>query len=180
MPEYRKKRVNRFKPAPRRKKKPIEAVEEDIKMSPTEKRGKKTEKPPKEENNEIPLRVVNGKKLERRRKTKIFVSAAAIIALILTVIHIILPVGITENHENLVSLIGNGSYPINLESSDTLNTVSRGMYYYVLTDTRLNAFTNGGKEIYSHSHGFESPVLKTSATRAMVFDQGGNEAYIYN
>ena len=34
MPEYRKKRVNRFKPAPRRKKKPIEAVEEDIKMSP--------------------------------------------------------------------------------------------------------------------------------------------------
>ena len=91
-----------------------------------------------------------------------------------------MPVGITENLENLVSLIGNGSYPINLESSDTLNTVSRGMYYYVLTDTRLNAFTNGGKEIYSHSHGFESPVLKTSATRAMVFDQGGNEAYIYN
>ena len=43
MPEYRKKRVNRFKPAPRRKKKPIEAAE-DIKMSPTEKRGKKTEK----------------------------------------------------------------------------------------------------------------------------------------
>ena len=179
MPEYRKKRVNRFKPAPRRKKKPIEAAE-DIKMSPTEKRGKKTEKAAKEENNEIPLRVVNGKKLERRRKTKIFVSAAAITALILTVIHIILPVGITENLENLVSLIGNGSYPINLESSDTLNTVSRGIYYYVLTDTRLNAFTNGGKEIYSHSHGFESPVLKTSDTRAMVFDQGGNEAYIYN
>ena len=179
MPEYRKKRVNRFKPAPRRKKKPIEAAE-DIKMSPTEKRGKKTEKAAKEENNELPLRVVNGKKLERRRKTKIFVSAAAIISLILTVIHIILPVGITENLENLVSLIGNGSYPINLESSDTLNTVSRGMYYYVLTDTRLNAFTNGGKEIYSNSHGFESPVLKTSATRAMVFDQGGNEAYIYN
>ena len=81
MPEYRKKRVNRFKPAPRRKKKPIEAAE-DIKMSPTEKRGKKTEKAAKEENNEIPLRVVNGKKLERRRKTKIFVSAAAITALI--------------------------------------------------------------------------------------------------
>ena len=43
MPEYRKKRVNRFKPAPRRKKKPIEAAE-DIKMSPTEKRGKKPKK----------------------------------------------------------------------------------------------------------------------------------------
>ena len=145
MPEYRKKRVNRFKPAPRRKKKPIEAAE-DIKMSPTEKHGKKTEKAESEEKNELPLRVVNGKKLERRRKTKIFVSTAAIIALILTVIHIILPVGITENLENLVSLIGNGSYPINLESSDTLNTVSRGMYYYVLTDTRLNAFTTAARK----------------------------------
>ena len=53
MPEYRKKRVNRFKSAPRRKKKPIEAAE-DIKMSPTEKRGKKTEKAEREEKNEIP------------------------------------------------------------------------------------------------------------------------------
>lgn len=179
MPEYRKKRVNRFKSAPRRKKTPV-AHDENIKMSPTERRGKRTEKTPREEKNEIPLRVVNGKKLERRRKTKIFVSAAAVISLVLTVIHIILPVGITENLENLVSVIGSGSYPINLESTDTLNAVSRGSYYYVLTDTRLNAFTNGGKEIYSHSHGFESPVIKTSATRAMVFDQGGNEAYIYN
>lgn len=176
MPEYRKKRVNRFKPAPRRKKIPVD-TEEDIKMTPTERHSAKAKK---EEKSEIPLRVVNGKKLERKRKMRVFCSVCLIAALIITVIHIILPVGITENIENLVSLIGNGAYPVNLESTDTLNAVSRGSYYYVLTDTRLNAFSNGGKEIYSHSHGFESPILKTSATRALVFDQGGNEAYIYN
>lgn len=147
-------------------------------MTPADKRRKKSEKP--EKTPEMPLRVVNGKKLERRRKTGMFFSVALIIALILTVFQLVLPAGITENTENLISLIGKGSYPISLESTETQSAVSRGSYYYVLTDTRLNAFANGGKEIYSHSHGFENPVMKTSSTRALVFDQGGNEAYIYN
>ena len=176
MPDYKKKRINRFKPAPRRKR--ALPTDEDIKMTPADKRRKKSEKP--EKTPEMPLRVVNGKKLERRRKTGMFFSAALIIALILTVFQLVLPAGITENTENLISLIGKGSYPISLESTETQSAVSRGSYYYVLTDTRLNAFANGGKEIYSHSHGFENPVMKTSSTRALVFDQGGNEAYIYN
>lgn len=179
MPEYKKKRVSRFKSAPRRKKRRAE-TEENIKMSPAERRSRKDKKTPEPEKAELPLRVVNGKKLEKRRKARVFVSSVLAVALVLTVIHIILPVGIIENIENLVSFIGNGAYPKDLESTETLNTVSRGSYYYVLTDTRLNAFSSGGKDIYSHSHGFESPVLKTSATRALVFNQGGTEAYIYN
>lgn len=67
----------------------------------------------------MPLRVVNGKKLERRRKTGMFFSVALIIALILTVFQLVLPAGITENTENLISLIGKGSYPISLESTET-------------------------------------------------------------
>ena len=39
MPEYRKKRVNRFKPAPRRKR--ALPTDEDIKMTPADKRRKK-------------------------------------------------------------------------------------------------------------------------------------------
>ena len=156
MPDYKKKRINRFKPAPRRKR--ALPTDEDIKMTPADKRRKKSEKP--EKTPEMPLRVVNGKKLERRRKTGMFFSVALIIALILTVFQLVLPAGIAENTENLISLIGKGSYPISLESTETQSAVSRGSYYYVLTDTRLNAFANGGKEIYSHSHGFENPVMK--------------------
>ncbi|MFQ8953029.1 MAG: hypothetical protein ACLR56_08480 [Oscillospiraceae bacterium] len=72
----------------------------------------------------MPLRVVNGKKLERRRKTGMFFSVALIIALILTVFQLVLPAGITENTENLISLIGKGSYPISLESTETQSAVS--------------------------------------------------------
>lgn len=100
----------------------------------------------------MPLRVVNGKKLERRRKTGMFFSVALIIALILTVFQLVLPAGIAENTENLISLIGKGSYPISLESTETQSAVSRGSYYYVLTDTRLNAFAKRRKgDIFAFS-----------------------------
>ena len=72
MPDYKKKRINRFKPAPRRKR--ALPTDEDIKMTPADKRRKKSEKP--EKTPEMPLRVVNGKKLERRRKTGIFFRCA--------------------------------------------------------------------------------------------------------
>lgn len=177
MPEYKKKKVNRLRSAPRPKRnEPTE--QSDIVMSSSDKRDKK--KPEKKAEPFSDMRVLRGKKLERRRKLRGLVSLTAAAAVICYILHMILPVGIYENLQNLTALIGNGGYPTELESTDTLNAASRGMYYYVLTDTRLNAYANSGKKIYSYAHGFENPVMKTSKTRAMVFSQGGNEAFIYN
>ena len=180
MPDYKKKRVNRLKGTFKPKKAKHRAVPEDeeIKMTPQKKTEKKSQKNEKTSVKE--LKVVKGKKLERKRKTRIFLSSAAALLIVLGVLHLILPVGIVENIGNLTALIGGGSYPIDLESNDTLSTVSRGMYYYVLTNTHINAYSGNGKQIYSYSHGYESPILKTSKTRALIFDQGGNEAVIYN
>ena len=180
MPDYKKKKVNRLKGAPKPKwsKGAVPQKNDDIAMTSTPVR--RQSKPTKTEKPVSNMRVVNGKKLERQKKIRISASALAIIAVIAVILHLILPVGIFENVQNLTALIGSGNYPAEINSSEVLNAVSRGNYYYVLTDTRLNAYSNGGKEIYSYAHGFENPVLKTSKTRAMVFSQGGNEAYIYN
>ena len=180
MPDYKKKKVNRLKGAPRLKKSKRAAPPEENDIVMTSTPAKRQIKPPKAEKPVSSMRVVNGKKLERKRKLRISFSAVAIVSVIALILHLILPVGIFENIQNLTAIIGSGSYPAEISGTEVLNTVSRGNYYYVLTDTRLNAYSGGGKEIFSYSHGFENPVLKTSKTRAMVFSQGGNDAYIYN
>lgn len=180
MPEYKKKKVNRLRgaPKPQKAKRVKQTDTDDIIMSSSDK--KRRTETVKEQEPVSNMRVLKGKKLERKRKIKASLSVISAVAVICLVLHLILPVGILENVQNLTALIGNGGYPIELDSTDTLCSVSRGMYYYVLTDTRLNAYANSGKKIYSHSHGFENPVMKTSKTRAMVFSQGGEELFIYN
>ncbi len=180
MPDYKKKKVNRLRGAPKPKKAKHSAMPENEDIVMTHTPAKRRSAPKKAEKPLSNMRVVNGNKLERKRKLSISFSAVAVVAIITIVLHLILPVGIFENVQNLSALIGSGSYPADINSAEVLNAVSRGNYYYVLTDTRLSAYSNGGKEIYSYSHGFENPVLKTSKTRAMIFSQGGNEAYIYN
>ena len=180
MPDYKKKKVNRLRGAPRPKKARRAAILENDDIAMTSTPPKRRSEPKKAEQPVSNMRVVNGKKLERKRKLRISFSAVAAAAVVIVILRLILPVGIFENVQNLTALIGSGGYPAEINSTEVLNAVSRGNYYYVLTDTRLNAYSNGGKEIYSYSHGFENPVLKTSKTRAMVFSQGGTEAYIYN
>lgn len=106
-------------------------------MQPSPTRAKRAKAEPAK--NESPLKVVKGKKLERRRKTRIALSAAAVIIIAVTVLHLVLPVGIAENIGNLTALIGAGGYPVTLESSDTLNTVSRGG---IITCFRIRAFAH--------------------------------------
>lgn len=184
MPDYKKKRVNRLRgaPKPRRDKPERNTVPDEIVMTPESRRArpeaKSSESAVKESAQN--LKVVKGRKLERRRKTRILLTAAAIAVIICTVLHFILPVGIIENVGNLIAVMGSGSYPVELESSEVVSAVSRGSYYYILTDTRINAYSGAGKEIYSYAHGFENPVLKTSKTRALVFSQGGSDLLIYN
>ena len=76
MPNYRKKKVNRLKGAFKPKKEKRRAVykDEEIKMAPSKKTVRKSPKTEKEP--ESGLKVVKGKKLERKRKTRIFLSTA--------------------------------------------------------------------------------------------------------
>lgn len=181
MPDYKKKRVNRLKnPAKRQNKehREKETKTEKIPMQKTASRRKAVGKSSGESTSQ--MRVVKGKKLEVRRRVKIFSYIAVIIAAAAVILHICLPGGLIENAAIFTSLIGKGSYPADLESDETLDVVSRGSYYYVLTDTHISAYSNSGKKLFSYAHGYENPIIKTSKTRAVVFNQGGNEAVVYS
>ena len=153
MPDYKRKHRSRFKSAPKVNKKRVKKKDysSDIEMSPN---GKKQQK----------MRVVKGKKLEQKRRFKGFFYVACILLVIFFAAQLIMPAGLFETVSNSVAVMGSGKYPLELDSGDTLNVISKGTYYYVLTDTKINAFSNSGKLIYSYAHGYENPVLKTSKT----------------
>lgn len=176
MAEYKKKRVERFKRPPRpkiRKKHPEKEPSQDIPMSDG------SEKVKSKKDNAQKMRVVKGKKPERRRRMRLFALIAGVLIAAIAVAEWALPCGILENLGNAIALIGPGGYPIELDSNDTINAVSRGSYYYLLTNNELAAYSNAGKKVYGIAHGFETPVFKTSATRAMLFSQNGNEVLIH-
>lgn len=173
MPEYKKKKVRRRSKRAR--------APADFGREPTEKIPMHAGKPRRSEPaNEKKVRVIKGKKLEQRRNIKVVTVTALLLAAVCVILHALLPIGILENLGNVCAVFGSGSYPIELYGAETLNTVQKGMYYYVLTDTELGAYSNSGKKIYSYSHGYARPVLKTGETRALIFDQGGLGLEIYN
>lgn len=179
MPDYKKKSHHGLQKKPRKtvkksvakKEKPME---QDIPMTPHE---PDRSQPVKKKHT---VRVVKGKKLERQRRFRVVLSSLALLVAVGVVLSFLVPVSIGESITNLLMPIGAGKYPIELYGTQALNAVGKDFYYYVLTDSDLTALSDGGKKIYSVSHGFANPVLKTSTTRALVFDQGGNGYSIYN
>lgn len=167
MPDYKKKKVRRVGRSSGKAR-----VSHDIPMQSADKRRKPS--------SESGIKVVKGNKLERRRRFKILVASAAFVATVIVVMSFILPVGLVENISNVMATIGVGEYPYEIYGSEILNTVSRGNYYYILTDTNIVASTNSGKNIYVHPHGFSKPVLSASQTRALIYDQGGTDVNVFN
>ncbi len=168
MSEYKRKKVKR----PLKRKKTHRSVEKPIEMA---NKNKPTGIVPEEE-----IKVIRGKKFKRGRIGKIFAIIASVILIVCVVLSFVLPVSLYENLVNWVSLIGNGSYPISISGSEVISSVSNGSYYYILTDTNIAAYSNNGKIIFDELHGFSNPVMSVSETRALVYDQGGKNVYIYN
>ncbi|MBO5358457.1 MAG: hypothetical protein J6A78_03965 [Clostridia bacterium] len=124
--------------------------------------------------------VLKGNKAEIKKRWQTFFIAVLAVILVLVGCQLLMPAGLFETVQTLVLSMGGGSYPLEFESNHTENVVLKSNYYYVLTDSEVKVISFGGKEIFTYSHGFEKPVIKTSATRAIVFNQGGNDAVIFN
>ncbi len=159
MPDYRKKKVRHFGAKGKRQQ------NNDIPMKSAEKKIA-----PSRQNE---MKVIKGKKLENRRRFRVVLASALVLSVVMVVLSFFLPVGLGENISNILSLAGSGKYPYEIYGAEILDTASRGNYYYVLTDTNIIASSNNGHVIYNDPHGFSSPSLVTSETRALLFDQGG-------
>lgn len=179
MAEYKRKRRRGLKPAPKVNKKRIrrEKEFEDIKMTPSSKSSGHSKE--KNETSQKKMRVLRGKKIKLQRRMKATAFTVGIIAVILAVCQFIMPAGVFETLSNNLALIGSGGYPISLESSETVNLISHSSYYYLLTNNSVEAYSSSGKRIFSYEHGFENPVLKTSSTRALVFEQNGTRGLLF-
>ncbi len=171
MPEYKRKKIH----TSRRRPKSVKVQKQNTNAS---------SRPAKQIKRDITqdssIRVVKGKKGERRTKFCVFSASIAAIILIFILLSTLLPVGLIESSKNLFLSFGSGSFPADISGAQTIDCVPKSNYYYVLTDTSVMAYSNGGKKIFSSVHGFLSPVIATSQTRAIVFDQGKNTAIIYN
>lgn len=168
MPDYKRKKVKKSL-----SRKNARAINDEIIMKPEKKRV----------NSVVPqsdIKVVKGNTLKRKIKTRFILSCVAIISAAAIILSIILPVGIYENIVNITALVGHGKYPMDIVGADTVNSVSNGQYYYILTDTSITAYSNNGKLVFSDDHGFANPILSISDTRAVVYDQGGKLLHVYN
>ena len=175
MPEYKKKKRNRFISHPKGKNISSHKRNKDNDIPMT---SDFSEKYAKKEKN-INMRVVKGKKLEKKKKFKFFTGFIALVVIVALIFQLILPAGIIRTLKNTLLLIGTGSYPLELESSNTLDVVPMGNYYYVLSNTQIFAYSNSGKELFSYAHGYENPILKTSKWGSILFNQGGTKVAIF-
>lgn len=175
MPDYKKRKHSKFSSSPNRIKKSRIAQKspsDDIKMSPSG-RGKRS-------NASTNMKVVKGRKLEKKRKFQVGAVMTAVIICAFLIFQVLFPAGIIETVSKATALLGTGSYPIELTSNETVNVMQCGSYYYILSNTHIDAVSNSGKHLFSYNHGYENPVLKVSSWGALVFEQGGTEALLFN
>ena len=171
MPDYRRKKVHTGK---RPSAKP-EKQKNEINIPVRRKKDK-----PEEQAEQTPIHIIRGKKGERRKKIYVLLGCVAVIAAVLITLSVILPVSLFESAQNFFLSFGTGSFPIDISGNAVVDCEPKDNYYYLVTDTSIMAFTNGGKRRFSYVHGFSSPIIASSETRAIIFDQGKNTATIYN
>lgn len=173
MPDYKRKKRNRFSAKPKTDKTRYAEKKEKKNKITNDEFGEKPQK-------KSPFQVLKGKKAAFRKRWKKIAVALAVIVVTLIICEVTIPAGLNETFMTMIRATGSGEYPIEFESKNTENVVAKSNFYYVLTDSEVKAVTLGGKIIFTHTHGFENPVIKTSKTRALVFNQGGTDALIFN
>ncbi len=162
MPDYKKKNHKHSS-----KTKKQHRASEEIQM-----RHKGAEKEENPKQNTGKLRVVKGNKRRKQAITRgIFVSVVVVI-LTVVLVNILLPTGIGDFVKNAKYAFGTGEFPVELVGSDSLFSNKQGNLFYALTDTNLEIISRLGKKALSSPHGFSKPVMRTSPTRAIVYEQG--------
>ncbi len=170
MPDYRKKNVKRHSKAKNSK-----SRKRDIEM-----RQKQTQDIDDAARPGKRLRVVKGNKKRRQAITRAVLTAICITLIVLITASVLLPTGLGDFFTGVKYSLGSGEFPISLVGSDSLLSGKQGSLVYTLTDTNMEIYSLGGKKALSSAHGLLDPVMKTSPTRALVYEQGGGGLKIYS
>ena len=146
MPDYRRKKSH----TGRRKR--AGATVQKARVSAPKRRNKETAALHSEPEKRV--RIIRGGKEYKRRRLYVLASVVLVIALVTVILSILSPVSLYESAQDFTKSIGSGSFPAAISGSGITDCVPKDRYYYVLSDTSVMAFTNGGKKIFSFVHGF--------------------------
>ena len=173
MAEYKKKKIKRhlFR---KKKHTHLENKAEPSRIDKSSTKEKVNDEPKDE------IKVIKGSKLRRKRQLRIFACIICVFVSFALILSMALPGGLYENAVNFFATLGSGSYPISISGGTIVNVSANGSHYYVLTDTNIAAYSTSGKIVFDEMHGFENPIISVAGTRALLFDQGGKDLYIYN
>lgn len=180
MAEYKKKKIKKTK------RKIKNEYVENIPMKPVKTnkdRNKKvyektTEQKPRKEK----IRLIKSKKsIKIKRKKSLILSVISIILITIIVAFEIFTTGVFEYINNSLALFGGGfGYPVSLSSDGLHDVVNKDNYYITVTTNSINGYNKSGKELFKYQHGFEMPVIKTSSSRFLLYNQGGTDYSVYN
>lgn len=126
------------------------------------------------------IKLVMGKKEQRQLRRFISLGIVCVLLLAVVLFSALTPTGPFEYLQNKFYSIGNGSFPASISGSELKNAYSVNSLLYSLSDTHAEIFNNSGKQLFSRQHEFNSPALSVSSQRALVYDIGGKNVYVFN
>lgn len=147
----------------------------NLKAAP-DKRGNAPAVKPKKPKKAKSFEVVEGgvlSRLNRHCRSMIWVSAVAVIAVLILIGNLLIPAGLGEWMQNGFCTWGGGDgLPVTLEDDTVRGLYTRGSLSFVLTDSSLFAYSGNGKEVTALQHGYLTPVADVSQTRTLLYDRG--------
>lgn len=122
------------------------------------------------------LTLIKGKKKKYLNLKFVFTAVIGLLLIVFLVVLLSAPTGIVEFVETKVALSKSGNtFPIQYDFSTPKGIDYKNGTFLVATETELKCFNKSGNEIYSRIHGFEKPIIKSSAIRTLVY--GLNESF---
>lgn len=170
MPDYKKKNHKHSSKIKR-----SQRVSKEIKM-----RRKSDEFEEKPEQSKGKLRVVKGNKKRKQAISRGIFALVAVVGVSIALLNFLLPTGIGDFVTNSKYAFSAGEFPVELSGNDTLFSNKQGNLFYTLTDSNLEITSISGKKVLSSPHGFSKPVMRTSPTRAIVYEQGSTGLKLFD
>ena len=125
--------------------------------------------------------VIDGKKLAKHRSRAVLIGLVLLLALILLVLSLATPVGVSEYFSNGAAKMGAGEgFPVILSVESPFIADSFDKTTTVVGNSTYESFNKNGKQILLRQHGFLNPALEASESRFLIYDLGGTGYSINN
>lgn len=142
-------------------------------------------KPSENKNKKNTLKLINFNIIKGKKGTKSLKGYKKYIFVLILIIAVVTaslltPTGLIEYTKTVIMASGSAKLPKDITGNKIVHTESVDNRVNMLTDSTYLLYNTAGKKIASDTHGFSNPVMRTSDTRTLVFDQKGVGYKIYN